>query len=292
MEYKQLEVVKCKMTISERVKNRRLALSLTQTQLAEAIGVTQNAIHKIEDGTTKQPRNISELAQALKCSPNWLLFGEDIKSNEQKMDLAQRVKLRRTALGLTQKETAEASGMIQQSLQKIEDGKTQNPRRLVDLARVLKCSPEWLLFGRDGKPSDIPNISAGPEIKGFFPLISWVRAGTWSAIEEIHALEAERFPCPVSCSANTFVLKVQGISMEPTFRDGDLIFVDPEVEWRHGAYVVARLNDQNEATFKQLVIEGSHKFLKPLNPNWPEQLIPINGNCEIVGVVIFSGRAF
>lgn len=209
------------MTISERIKSRRKALNITQAQLASEIGVSQNAIHKIEDGTTKQPRNI------------------------------------------------------------------------VEIARVLKCSPDWLLFGKEAvPPSEVGNISVGPEIKGFFPLISWVRAGAWSAIEEIHALEAERFPCPVSCSANTFVLKVQGISMEPTFRDGDLIFVDPEVEWRHGAYVVARLNDQNEATFKQLVIEGSHKFLKPLNPNWPEQLIPINGNCTIVGVVIFSGRTF
>ncbi|MCS6237112.1 helix-turn-helix domain-containing protein [Shewanella baltica] len=209
------------------------------------------------------------------------------------MNLAHRLKSRRTALGLTQKDVAEGAGITQQSLQKIEDGKTQNPRKIVDLARILKCSPEWLLFGRDDISSpQITNVSAGPEIKGFFPLISWVKAGVWSAIEEIHALEAERFPCPISCSANTFVLKVQGISMEPTFRDGDLIFVDPEVEWRHGAYVVARLNEQNEATFKQLVIEGSQKFLKPLNPNWPDQLIPINGNCTIVGVVVFSGRSF
>lgn len=209
------------------------------------------------------------------------------------MNLAHRLKSRRIALGLTQKDVAEGSGITQQSLQKIEDGKTQNPRKIVDLARILKCSPEWLLFGRDNMPSaEITNVSVGPEIKGFFPLISWVQAGMWSHIEEIHVLEAERFPCPVTCSNQTFVLKVQGISMEPTFHDGDLIFVDPAIEWRHGAYVVARLDDHNEATFKQLVIEGSQKFLKPLNPNWPEQLIPINGNCSIVGVVVFSGRAF
>jgi SOS-response transcriptional repressor LexA len=210
------------------------------------------------------------------------------------MNLAHRLKSRRIALGLTQKDVAEGSGITQQSLQKIEDGKTQNPRKIVDLARILKCSPEWLLFGRESQniEEEVSNISTGPQIKGFFPLISWVRAGAWSAIEETHALEAERYPCPVKCSNSTFVLKVQGISMEPEFRDGDLIFVDPEVEWRHGTYVVARLNEQNEATFKQLVIEGSHKFLKPLNPNWPEQLIPINGNCTIVGVVVFSGRIF
>jgi SOS-response transcriptional repressor LexA len=209
------------------------------------------------------------------------------------MNLANRLKSRRTTLGLTQKDVAEGAGITQQSLQKIEDGKTQNPRKIVNLARILKCSPEWLLFGKEELRSpEMTNITPGPDIKGFFPLISWVQAGMWSSIEEIHVLEAERFPCPVACSNQTFVLKVQGVSMEPTFRDGDLIFVDPDTEWRHGAYVVARLDEHNEATFKQLVIEGSQKFLKPLNPNWPEQLIPINGNCSIVGVVVFSGRAF
>lgn len=202
----------------------------------------------------------------------------------------ERSKERRSALGLTQVQLAKKVGVSSVTISQWESGDySPKGKNLYKLAEALKCSPDWLLYGKE---IDVQNISPGPDIKGFFPLISWVKAGTWSAIEEIHALEAERFPCPVSCSANTFVLKVQGVSMEPTFRDGDLIFVDPEVEWRHGAYVVARLNDQNEATFKQLVIESSHKFLKPLNPNWPEQLIPINGNCEIVGVVIFSGRAF
>lgn len=202
----------------------------------------------------------------------------------------ERSKERRSALGLTQLQLAKKVGVSSVTISQWESGDySPKGKNLYKLAEALKCSPDWLLYGKE---IGTQNISPGPDIKGFFPLISWVQAGAWAAIEEINSLEAERFPCPVSCSAKTFVLKVQGVSMEPTFRDGDLIFVDPEVEWRHGAYVVARLNDQNEATFKQLVIEGSHKFLKPLNPNWPEQLIPINGNCEIVGVVIFSGRAF
>ncbi|MBO1894199.1 LexA family transcriptional regulator [Shewanella sp. BF02_Schw] len=206
------------------------------------------------------------------------------------MSINDRIKSRRKALGLTQEQLAKIVGVSQNSIHKIEDGTTRKPRNIIEIARAIKCSPDWLLYGRDS--SDFKNITPGPDIKGFFPLISWVQAGAWSSIEEIHALEAERFPCPVACSNQTFVLKVQGVSMEPTFRDGDLIFVDPETEWRHGAYVVARLDEHNEATFKQLVIEGNQKFLKPLNPNWPEQLIPINGNCSIVGVVVFSGRAF
>ena len=78
--------------------------------------------------------------------------------------------------------------------------------------------------------------------------------------------------------------------MSPSFNEGDLIFVDPEVDPINGKYVVARLDDENEATFKQLIIEGGHKFLKATNPAWPIPIQPINGNCTFVGVVVFSGR--
>lgn len=52
----------------------------------------------------------------------------------------------------------------------------------------------------------------------------------------------------------------------------------------NGSLVIAKLVDDNEATFKKLIIEGSTKYLKGLNPAWP--LTPINGNCKIIGVAI------
>ncbi len=204
--------------------------------------------------------------------------------------LTQNIRDKMKALKLTQKELAERVSISQVMVHKLTSGKVTTTTKIVKLAEVLECSPEWLLNGVTKQSNS--NIEAGPDIKDFFPLISWVQAGAWEAIEEVQAVDAERFPCPVNCSSNTFVLKVQGVSMQPIFRDGDLIFVDPDTQWRHGAYVVARLDDQNEATFKQLIIESGQKFLKPANPNWPEQIIPINGNCTIVGVVVFSGRAF
>ena len=82
----------------------------------------------------------------------------------------------------------------------------------------------------------------------------------------------------------------KGVNLRPKFDEGDFIFVDPEAECIHDSCVVARLDD-NQATFKQLIIENGHKFLKAANPNWPEQLIPINGNCTLVGKVIFTGKS-
>ena len=205
------------------------------------------------------------------------------------MSLGKRVKEERKKLGYTQIKLSEVSGITQQTLQKIEDGTTKNPRNIEALAKALQSAPEYLRFGISDNINN--NVSPGPAIKATAPLISWVQAGAWSEISEIKAYDAERFMCPVNCSDLTFVLKVQGVSMEPKFYEGDLIFVDPEAECIHGSYVVARLDDNNEATFKQLIIESGHKFLKAANPNWPEQLIPINGNCTLVGKVIFTGKS-
>lgn len=208
------------------------------------------------------------------------------------MNIAQRIKELRTHLDLTQYELAELTGSSQTSIQKIERGDTKNPRNIEALARALKCTPEYLQFGITDNKDTNSNVSPGPAIKATAPLISWVQAGAWSEISEIKAYDAERFMCPVNCSDLTFVLKVQGVSMEPKFHEGDLIFVDPEAECIHGSYVVARLDDNNEATFKQLIIESGQKFLKAANPNWPEQLIAINGNCTLVGKIIFAGKSF
>tara|TARA_R110000751_G_scaffold123136_4_gene223904 strand:- start:969 stop:1589 length:621 start_codon:yes stop_codon:yes gene_type:complete len=206
------------------------------------------------------------------------------------MDIANRVKKLRKALDLTQHQLAELVGVAQNSIQKLEKGDTKNPRNIEALARALQCTPEFLQFGISENKNN--NVTPGPTIKNTAPLISWVQAGAWSEISEIKAYDAERFMCPVNCSDLTFVLKVQGVSMEPKFHEGDLIFVDPEAECIHGSYVVARLDDDNQATFKQLIIENGHKFLKAANPNWPEQLIPINGNCTLVGKVVFAGKSF
>ena len=211
------------------------------------------------------------------------------------MDLGKRVEKRRVQLGMTQAQLGLIAGLAQNSIHNIESGETKRPRKIDALAQALNCTPEYLLFGIGEIQSDAKNINnnvaPGPTIKATAPLISWVQAGAWSEISEIKEYDAERFMCPVNCSDLTFVLKVQGISMEPKFNEGDLIFVDPEAECIHGSYVVARLDDDNHATFKQLIIESGQKFLKAANPNWPEQLIPINGNCTLVGKVIFTGKA-
>lgn len=140
---------------------------------------------------------------------------------------------------------------------------------------------------------DEPNTTPGPEIRGDVPVISWVAAGNWSPVSDpyVSGVAEIWLPCPKNHSKGTFALRVRGVSMENpggkhTYSDGDVIFVDPAKHYENGSRVIVRLDDKKEATFKQLVIEGDKKYLKALNPAWPEKIIAINGNATICGVVI------
>lgn len=136
------------------------------------------------------------------------------------------------------------------------------------------------------------NAEPGPGVRSLHPLISWVQAGEWSEIAGNFELgDAEDLlPCPVRCSPDTFVLRVRGESMEPKFHDGDLIFVDPEVDPVSGRYVVVRLEDTSEATFKQLIAEEGRQYLKALNPDWPNRIMEVNVNATVCGVIVFKGE--
>lgn len=62
-------------SLAQRIKLIRKKRKLSQEELAKMVGVSQNAIQKIESGETKEPRNILQLSKALAVDPNWLQFG-------------------------------------------------------------------------------------------------------------------------------------------------------------------------------------------------------------------------
>lgn len=205
----------------------------------------------------------------------------------------QRVKDRREELDITQERLAYLVGITRVGITKIELDQTKNARAntLLAIARALHCDPEWLLTGKASKLSNKKtntNIEAGPIIHQYVPEINWVQAGDWTITEDDTG-DGPMHPCPVKCSNLTFALRIKGDSMEPRFEEGDLIFIDPEqLDPSSGKFIVAQMEGNSEATFKQLQITDGQKMLKALNPDYPPDMryVKINGNCRIVGTVV------
>lgn len=126
------------------------------------------------------------------------------------------------------------------------------------------------------------NVSEGPELRGKVPLISSVPAGDFKeAIDNLHPGDFERMvDVSVPVGPHTFALRVDGDSMEPEFRHGDIVIVEPDFIAGHGNFVIAK--NGGNATFKQLWMEAGDWYLKPLNDRYP--IKPL-GDSVIIGVV-------
>lgn len=209
---------------------------------------------------------------------------------------------------------ARAAKMNQPTLKRILDGDSQNPgvENEEKICRLFKITVEQLRgkagipgidkgFAELGPTTDTStampasNVSPGPEIKGWIPLISFTAAGNWEEIIDLYEPgDAESVhPTTVPHSIHTFALRVDGDSMTPpsgtpgySFPHGMIIYVDPDLRGDvvTGDYVVARHGDDDRATFKQLATEEGRPILKPLNPS--DKYPIIRDEFEIIGKVI------
>lgn len=117
------------------------------------------------------------------------------------------------------------------------------------------------------------------------PIIGSIAAGQWcEAIENFDHQNAEEWlEAPGPVSANAFVLRIEGISMEPKFSEGDKVVIDPALEALPGHFVAARRTRDDFVTLKQLKQEGSERYLYALNPDWPERIIRLSEEWSICG---------
>jgi phage repressor protein C with HTH and peptisase S24 domain len=70
--------------------------------------------------------------------------------------------------------------------------------------------------------------------------------------------------------ANAYALEISGDSMEPVFRDGDMVIVSPAAPIRRGDRVVVRTN-RGEVMAKQLARRSARRIeLRSLNPAHPD----------------------
>ncbi len=200
------------------------------------------------------------------------------------MSLALRLKQSREQARISQRELAKRSGLSQQLISKLENALVESTTEVFRLAEVLRVNPRWLATGK-GEAQDEENVADGPAITGHVPLISWVAAGSWRDVADPYPPGDGEAMVPATCRVgpNAYALRVQGDSMEPVFPNGSIIIVDPAVEPRQGSYVVVRLDEAEQATFKQLVIDGGTRYLKPLNPRYP--LMEIRESATVCGVV-------
>ena len=139
------------------------------------------------------------------------------------------------------------------------------------LSKVLSCTgttlEEFARILQRKKPLrlHVPLIGmarAGAE--GYFDDAGFPAGGGWDEVE-VPGIDDE----------NAYALRIAGDSMEPVYRDGDIIVVSPNAQTRVGDRVVVRLKS-GEVMAKELRRRTAEEItLASLNPGHPDRIEPI-----------------
>lgn len=154
--------------------------------------------------------------------------------------LADRLKFAREKMGLSQSELGDRIGLSQQSVAKIENGATQQPRKIKEIARALGVTQQWLQFGveENGSLSDFvveeaEEMVVDADTFALVPILDIeLSAGNGCEAEIVESV-VETFPLrrfdlrKAGVPANRArIVKIWGNSLLPVLNNGDYVAVD------------------------------------------------------------------
>jgi len=174
--------------------------------------------------------------------------------------LNEKIKRLRRQNALTQSDLAFRLGVTQQAVAKWEAGLSiPEPAVLLSLSDILRVSVDYLL-GKKGIPLQgvLPCGDFSP-----VPVIGTVKAGYGrEAFEDFQGTH----PADIRDPQNYFYLIVQGDSMEPYIRAGDLALVRKQNTLQNGELGVMVL-DGGEGTLKRFNKNNGQISLESFNPS-------------------------
>lgn len=178
--------------------------------------------------------------------------------------LYDRIRSRRTELGLTVEELAHKMGYKDKSsISKIENGKADIPQsKIAAFADALETTPAYLM-GWEEQPAPQKPIPPGfrplPEMVQV-PLIGTIACGTPITAEQN---VKNYIGIPAAWHAD-FALECHGDSMAPTICDGDVVCIRSQPEVEQGQIAAVRIGE--EATLKHFYRQGDVVSLIADNP--------------------------
>lgn len=209
--------------------------------------------------------------------------------------IADRVELRLAALGLTARKASllASGGRNGEIVRNIRRGKSANPRgdTIDGLARALGCQVQWLLTGEGPMAAtgeaaasrgnvdpaapranvDLTSLrTRGLVGEKDFPIYASAQGGPTGMIISFDPIEVTKRPEPLLDVHGGFGMYVIGDSMEPVYRQGDMILVHPKRPPGRGDDVLIVKSDGNgthDALVKTLVaLDDTRARVRQYNP--------------------------
>ena len=243
------------MSLGEILRKRREELDLTLDRVGEQVGFSKPYLSTIETCKVKNPPSdelLIKLEKVLKFEQGSLLhiahverMPADIRKNFES--------------------TRAESDKLKQIVKKIMVAKG-------DKSKINKLLHE----SNVQNDAHAETFSAGRLV----PVINKVSAGYPTDFNDLDypvGVADDYIRCPDLHDMNAFAVRVIGDSMEPKFREGDIVVFSPATEVKNGDDCFVRLATPHETAFKRVFFDtGSKVRLQPRNEKYTPLIIEGN----------------
>ena len=195
--------------------------------------------------------------------------------------------------GLTESALGRKIGVPRATINRLTTGRTSDPKisTLKAIAEYFNVTVDQLL-GKQPVFIDTPRTSSSTDDAGYIPIIDWSNVNSWKkSLENItsdnhsHWISADP-----TIDNGKFALKIQGESMSPQFQENTILVIDPLRKPKNRDFVLVSLAKNDDVLFRQLLIDGSYRVLKSINPIFPT--IQLEECDKIIGVLIQTRNNF
>lgn len=259
---------------SEVVRRRRRSLSMTLQELAQNVGCSKAYLSAIENGKLDNPpsrRVIESLEQSLGVTAGELARLADWQRTPA------RVRAEVAAMNARSRRIA---ALLREAPKQV-DGRGDDP---ATTSNGEQCSIGRNLdqLYRTGELQRVlddhaANIDRLAGVCFQVPLINKVAAGYPTEFTDLSypaRVADEYVAVPEVTDADAFAARVCGRSMEPNYREGDIIVFAPNRDPQPGDDCFVRLLPDHHTTFKRVYFEqGDRVRLQPLNPDFPARTL-------------------
>jgi len=217
-------------------------------------------------------------------------------------NFSSRLKMRRKALGISQKQLAEAVGLSTKTIQKYEYGDTPKGPNLISLSRSLNCSIDWLLMGSGSGSSaygqgNVRVCEGETELYMIPKVLARLNAGggsleTSNNIKGMYGFRHDWIKQKGDPS-RMILMDVSGESMSPQIKDGDTVLIDQSQTDIYIGKIYA-VSIGQEITVKYVERAPEKIILRSNNRTWNDIEVDIRGDLgesvHIIGLVIWWCR--
>jgi len=247
------------MSLGSIIRKKREQLNLTLDEVSNRAGYSKPYLSTIETGKVKNPPSdkvLAKLERILQFESGLLLH------------------------------IAHMERMSPDIRQQYESAEAENQKWRQLIKNLVSAKADAVQFDSLLSQSELGVERSGASLSAgrLVPVINKVPAGYPTDFNDLDypvGVADDYVRCPDLHDPNAFAVCVVGDSMEPKFREGDIVVFSPAVEVRNGDDCFIRFATPHETTFKRVFFESDSKVrLQPRNEKYSPMIVDgkrING---------------